>query len=1279
MKDNYQKLKRHLETRGLLYAFWRGIKYIHFLAKKRASAAEEAGATLIKGNIKIICTCCGINIYWNEIEATTGIGLNVAINTLGLWTYSTKADWKILEKGRHSLKVEVVFKELPLAQVWKIKINDEDKIEWDIDMKTEVPLHIDECRIVCLVDPRYKTWVSDYQHGDFPRLDNKFHDLYQHNCPVSLVGARFSLGDEFLPSFALETKNTDLLPLIQNSSIDAASHIIGLRAMLSRGEGSYPPGCHSFFNGRINLSEKDSELDSRIEKFRQISLRRVFDEKTKKIAIRRKLKILLANLPWQREGIWGVRAGSRWPHIRDFDERDYLPFVFFLAYAFSLLQKRNIDAVIIDAIAERIKEDKFLKIISKGKFDYLVAETSIPSFYDDLRILKKISALGIPVILCGPNCEIYQPQFLEKTPFITFVLYGEYEFTLLELIKCLQEGRSLSEVKGLIYRDNGRVIKNPQREPLDVNLLPWPHRDSLPMYKYLDAPGGMCTPSAQIMASRGCPFKCQFCLWPQVFYQGSHYRPRDVNDVVSEMEYLVKEKGFKSVYFDDDTFNIGKKRMLEFCRRVRVRGLDRTQWAIMARPDLMDEEILMEMKSAGLWAVKYGVESATQALVDNIEKGMDLRKAEEMIRFTKKLGIKTHLTFTFGLPGETEQTIEKTIQLALELDPFSLQFSIMTPFLGTKYYNILEEKKQIVSKDFSCYDGNYKSVIKLENLTPQDLEIARKRACDVWAGHLKIRPGTPRKLKKFYDYTKQRGLGYSLSKTAGYLKGVSSKRQERSLFVEASRRIGSSGTGSEGLTRDSSRSVGVLEPLNSNSADIILIQSPPWDVAMPPLGVGYLTNYLKKQGYKVAVFDLNITLNNLAKEDTKYLWDQKSYDWWVDGDLFKGAWSQLKSSTIASLNEVIKKIDTKCIGLSVNFAGIQFAAEIIKIIKHIKNEMKIIVGGWGCINDHMRNLFPRELIDAFVVGEGEETLKEVLEVLEGRRSAGDVRGAVFNKNGQVAYMPRANITNLDNIPWPTFSEFLLSRYQSRTLPLFTSRGCVGCCSFCNDWVISRPHRFRSAENIFEEIKYHAEKNHITNFSFKDLLCNGNIDELRTLSNLIYNSKLHIGWDSQAITRKEMTYELLRDLRKGGCRTLIYGIESFSNNVLKQMKKIFTAEIAEKVLSDTHKAGIKTIVNIIVGFPGEAEEDYRETLRAIERNREHIAQIGAISVCLINNDCDLERDFQRYELVLSDNPKIRAKEWSSADGKNTYKVRRQRAEGVLELVNKLNLTYETRTI
>ncbi|MFA5156609.1 MAG: radical SAM protein [Candidatus Omnitrophota bacterium] len=463
------------------------------------------------------------------------------------------------------------------------------------------------------------------------------------------------------------------------------------------------------------------------------------------------------------------------------------------------------------------------------------------------------------------------------------------------------------------------------------------------------------------------------------------------------------------------------------------------------------------------------------------------------------------------------------------------------------------------------------------------------------------------------------------------------------------------------------------------SADILLIQSPPWDTEMPPLGTAYLSSYLKKFGRNVSLLDLNIALYQMAGEDSKYLWEQKNYDCWVDTNLFKDTWCKLQDNVLSCFTKALKESGAKRIGLSVNYASINFAGEFLKLVTGLHKDLKIIVGGWGCSTSHMRSLFPAGSVDVFVVGEGEETLFEVMEVLDGERPEAEVAGAVFSKNPAIEYRPRPPIKDLDSIPWPTFEEFQLNQYKHRVLPVFTSRGCIGHCSFCNDWYISKPYRHRSAGHIFEELKYQKERYKIQTFSFKDLLCNGDIDELSRLADLIIESGLGINWDSQAIPRKEMTYDLLCKLKECGCGTLIYGIETFSDNVLKRMRKLFTSEIAERVIRDTHKAGIPVMFNIIVGFPGETEEDFQKTYDAIKRNRQYIDRIGAVSVCLVNAESDLEVVSQNYGLVLSPDHRIRAKQWHTEDNTNTYSIRKKRAERIYELISQLGLSYATLTI
>jgi len=283
LKSNYQKFKLHLGNGGLFYAFWQGIKYFIFLIRKQRLKFEQTSENMItKESIKITFSDRAIKVFWDDVELTKGAGLNVAINTLGIWTNSTKADWQILEKEKDKFTLKIILKELPLSQIWSMQIKDERKISWQIDMVIEESLYVDEFRIACLLNSRYKTWVSSYQEGDFPRLDNCWRDLYLNKRPVSLVGARFPIEGEFLPSFILELQDKDLLPLIQNSLRHIDSHIIGFKVIDLKEKMAYSPGYYHLFSGGINLFEKDYLLDSKIESLRQASLETVVVERAKK-------------------------------------------------------------------------------------------------------------------------------------------------------------------------------------------------------------------------------------------------------------------------------------------------------------------------------------------------------------------------------------------------------------------------------------------------------------------------------------------------------------------------------------------------------------------------------------------------------------------------------------------------------------------------------------------------------------------------------------------------------------------------------------------------------------------------------------------------------------------------------------------------------------------------------------------------------------------------------------------------------------------------------------
>lgn len=463
------------------------------------------------------------------------------------------------------------------------------------------------------------------------------------------------------------------------------------------------------------------------------------------------MKVFLGNAPWYKDGKIGVRAGSRWPHLQDSCD-PYLPFPFYLAYATAVLQREGFEVRLVDGIAERIDRDAFVAKCVESRPDFVMLEVATASIDQDLETARMIRERlpEVKIAFAGLFPEAGETEFLETHPEVAYGFFGEYEYTLLETVQSLAKGENRSDIAGTSCRDNtGKVIVNGRRELADIDSFPWPSRSQLPMMEYHDLPGGIPAPSLQLWASRGCPFRCTFCAWPQIMYGGNKYRVRNPVDVVDEMEAMIREYGFRSVYFDDDTFNLGKQRILKLCEEMIRRNLN-IPWSVMARADTSDEETLSAMKRSGLMSIKFGVESASQDIVNGCEKGLDLGKVEQAVAATRKLGINLHLTFTFGLPGETHETIKETIAWAKKLDPDSVQFSIATPFPGSRLYQQMEREGNLVTKDWQLYDGGNVAVIRQGDLSPQDLERALRTAYDDWQRHKLLRPlYKPKEWKKF--------------------------------------------------------------------------------------------------------------------------------------------------------------------------------------------------------------------------------------------------------------------------------------------------------------------------------------------------------------------------------------------------------------------------------------------------------------------------------------------------------------------------------------------------
>lgn len=463
------------------------------------------------------------------------------------------------------------------------------------------------------------------------------------------------------------------------------------------------------------------------------------------------MNVLIGNAPWYREGHYGVRAGSRWPHFERNDAR-YYPYPFFMGHAASLLETHGFEVRLLDGIVEKMTEDAFLARVVAEAPDLIFLEVSTPSWDVDERVVRRVreACLRAPIVLGGIHAFMFSDEFFRARPEVLATIRGEYETALLDIAVRLRDGRDLGGIAGIAWRAGDRVVIEPPRPLLDdLDRLPWPHRSQLPMDRYVDGLLELPQPCLQMWASRGCPHRCSFCAWPQIMYTPGRYRMRDPKEVVREMVVDGRSRGFASVYFDDDVFNVGDQRMTRFAQLLRDAEWS-LPWGIMARADTCSERVFEDLRRVGLAVAKFGVESADQSIVERCGKRLDLGRVRRAVAVCKDLGIRTHLTFMFGLPGETENSARRTIDLALELASDTVQFSLATPFPGSSFYDELERGGYLVTKDWSLYDGYSRSVVRTDKLSPKDLERLLRLAYEEWGrrSHVPTRHPYLRKARK---------------------------------------------------------------------------------------------------------------------------------------------------------------------------------------------------------------------------------------------------------------------------------------------------------------------------------------------------------------------------------------------------------------------------------------------------------------------------------------------------------------------------------------------------
>jgi len=440
------------------------------------------------------------------------------------------------------------------------------------------------------------------------------------------------------------------------------------------------------------------------------------------------MRVAVVNPPWEVDNRTGIRSGCRFPNLTIRNTNRYVPFPFLVAYTASFLESQGAEVLAIDGCAERCSVADFRERIRRFAPELVIAETSTTSLAYDLDVMDQLKEdrPSVRTALYGSHTDARPEDALARAS-VDFVIQGEPELTSLELATAVSEGCDTTTIQGLAYRGTaGGVTANPRRSVIpDIDVLPYPKRDGLPMENY-HVPG-FPPPVRYVYGGRGCPYQCNFCLWPQTTLKGS-FRPRAGEKIVEEMVWLLERyPDTGSFFFDDDTFNLGRARILDFAAAMKRRGL-KIPWGCNARADNWDREMLERLVETGLFTLRIGIESGDQRVLDLSGKNLNLVEARKTLEMSSSLGIQNHIMFVIGLAGETRESVENTIRFIKSVPCHSVQFSVAVPFPGTSLYRDAEAKGHLVTRDWSKYSGFDHVVVRTDELDAEQVGRALARA-----------------------------------------------------------------------------------------------------------------------------------------------------------------------------------------------------------------------------------------------------------------------------------------------------------------------------------------------------------------------------------------------------------------------------------------------------------------------------------------------------------------------------------------------------------------------
>ncbi len=439
-------------------------------------------------------------------------------------------------------------------------------------------------------------------------------------------------------------------------------------------------------------------------------------------------------------------------------------FPMFLGYTAALLEDNGFSVSALDGVPINLSNDEFINRATQARPDIIVFEPNSAVIDDVLLIadtLKKHTSATI--VLVGTHATAEHRHLIENYPVVDYIVRGEFEYGVLDLLTALRDNTALENLKGIAWResDGTAPIKVDYARSVDsLDELPLPARHLFPawfnndMSSYKDG-FYQGSPAFDVHATRGCPYSCNFCAWVHVLYQNGSQRLRDPIKVVDEMEYLVSRHGAKEIYFDDDNFSANRKFVNALCDELIKRKLQ-IRWSALTDAIALNDGLLNRMAEAGCVGIKFGLDSADATVLRTTNKPLKVSRVQQIVSQAVHLGIKTHMTVVLGLAGETRQSLERSFQFACELDIDSIQISIATPMPGTPLYDQLKADNKLQFTAWDELDGYASTVIQYDDFSREYLENFVASAHTRW---LRARLRHPAWLLRQFRYLIRLGSG----------------------------------------------------------------------------------------------------------------------------------------------------------------------------------------------------------------------------------------------------------------------------------------------------------------------------------------------------------------------------------------------------------------------------------------------------------------------------------------------------------------------------------------